>query len=87
MSDLENTDVMLGDHPSGNFELQVEYDDEGDLRSNRQNQEVLLNDEAFRSYLNTNISENSGLTMETNRAINSEISSQMSRKLEELKSD
>ena len=37
----------------------------------------------YRSYLNTNISEKSGLTVETSRAISSEVSSQMSRKLEE----
>ena len=41
----------------------------------------------FRSMLNINTSENSENTVETSRAINSEISSQMSRKLEEMKSD
>ena len=41
----------------------------------------------FKSLLNTNLSENSGITAATSRAINSEISSQMSRKLEEMKSD
>ena len=39
------------------------------------------------SYLNTNLSEKSGLTVETNRATNSGILSQVSRQLEELKSD
>ena len=37
--------------------------------------------------MNTNLSENSGLTVETSRAISSEISSQMSRKLEKMTSD
>ena len=37
--------------------------------------------------MNTNVSENSEITVETSRAINSEISSQMSRKLEEMRSD
>ena len=37
----------------------------------------------YRTYLNTNLSENSCLTVETSRAISSEISSQMSKKLEE----
>ena len=37
--------------------------------------------------LNTNTSENSEITVETSRAINSEFFSQMSRKVEEMKSD
>ena len=37
--------------------------------------------------MNTNLSENSEITADTNRLINSEISSKMLRKLEELKSD
>ena len=53
----------------------------------RQDQEVVHNDEEFRSYLNTNLSKNIGLTVETSRAINSEISSQVSRQLEEFTSD
>ena len=40
----------------------------------------------FRSLLNTNISENSEVTVETTRMISSEITSQMSRGLEEIKS-
>ena len=39
------------------------------------------------SLLNLNVRKNSEITAETNRAINSESTSQMSRKLEELKSD
>ena len=37
--------------------------------------------------MNTNFSENSGLTVETSRAISSEISSQMSKKLEEIQAN
>ena len=48
---------------------------------------MLHNDGEFRSFLNTNPNEISGLTIETSGAINSEISSQVSRQLEELKSD
>ena len=58
-----------------------------DLRSNRQDQELNHIDGGFSSYLNSNLSQNSGLTVETSRAINSETSSQVSRQLEELKSD
>ena len=41
-------------------------------------------DSDYRSYLNTNLSENSSLTVETSRAISSEVSSQVSRKFEEM---
>ena len=58
-----------------------------DLRSTRQEEGLNHNNSEFRSYLNTNLSEHSGLTEETSRAINAEISSQMSTKLEEMKSD
>ena len=40
-----------------------------------------------RSYLNTNLGENCGLTVQTSRALSSEISSQMSKKVEEKKTD
>ena len=43
------------------------------------------NDQVRGGILNTNVSENSEITAETSRAINSDISSQMSRKLEEMK--
>ena len=62
-------------------------DNEMDERLNRQEKGLNQNDSEFRSYLNTNLSENSGLTVETSRANTSEISSQMPRKLEEMTSD
>ena len=37
--------------------------------------------------MNTNVSENSGITVETSRAISSEISSQMSKKFEEMQTN
>ena len=49
-------------------------------REERSNQ----NERDYWSYLNTNLSENSCLTVETSKAISSEISSQMSRKFEEM---
>ena len=59
-------------------------ENEIDSRLIEQEREMNQNDNEFRSYLNTNLSENSGLTVETSRAISSEISSQRSRKLEEM---
>ena len=53
-------------------------ENEMDLKSTRQEEGLNQNDSEFRSYLNTNLSEHSGLTEKTSRAINSEISSQMS---------
>ena len=70
MSDLQNMDVMLGNYPEENYEVQRENDEnEINSRSNRQDQELVKIDEHFRSSLNTNLSENSGLTVETSRAI------------------
>ena len=70
------------------MEYKVENsENEVDLRSNRQDQELGHHDGEFRSYLNTNHCENNGLTVETSRVIISEMSSQVSRQLEELKSD
>ena len=57
----------------GNSEIEI------DLRSNRQDERLNQNDSEYRFYLNTNLSENSGLTVE--------VSSQMSRKFEGMKSD
>ena len=62
-------------------------ENEMNLRSTRQEEELNQNDSDFVSDLNTLFSENSCLTEETSRAINSEISSQMSRNFQELKSD
>ena len=54
MCDLENMDVMLGSYPRHNYEIQGEIsENEVDLRSNRQDQELSHNDEEFRSYLST----------------------------------
>ena len=62
-------------------------ENEMNSRLNRQERELNQNDNEFRSYLNTNLCENSGLTIKTSRAISSEISSQMSRNLEEMTCD
>ena len=86
MSDIDNFDVMLG----GFLLEELQSDHEGrnnemDLKSRRPRQETILLCEDFTSLLNTNSSENSDTTIETARLINSEITSQVARKLNELK--
>ena len=88
MSDIENLDVMLGNHQEKEqFREGNVSDREIDLESEGQQKDANPLERNFRSLLNTNLSENSEFTAETSRAINSEISPQMSRKLEGLKSD
>ena len=70
MSALENKDVKLDNSPEENYEVQGEHDEnEINSRSNRQDQELAKIDEDFMSSLNTKLSENSGMTVETSRAI------------------
>ena len=88
MSDIDSLDVMLGSYQSDNSEMQDstsenEIDSESIRREGSSNQ----NENNYRSYLNTNLSENSCLTVETSRAISSEISTQMSRKFEEMQTN
>ena len=88
MSDIENLVVMLGSYQRDNSEVQDRAsENEMDLESNRRKESSNHNENDYRSYLNTNVSENSGMTVETSRAIISDISSQMSRKLEEMQTN
>ena len=84
MSDIENLDVMLGSYQRENNEFRGENNENTlDQRSNeREGQD--RNVEDYQTFLNNNPSENSCLTIETSRAIRSEISSQMSRKFQEM---
>ena len=84
MSDIENLDVMLGSYQRENNEFRSENNENTlDQRSNeREGQD--RNVEDYQTFLNNNPSENSCLTIETSRAISSEISSQMSRKFQEM---
>ena len=89
MSDIENLDVLLGNF-QGNDQVRDEIISEAafDLDSSRQHGGSNLVEGNFRPLLNTSfLSEKSGSTAETSRAIYSEISSKMSIKLEEMKSD
>ena len=84
MSDIENLDVMLGNYQRENNEFRSENNENTlDQRSNeREGQD--RNVEDYQTFLNNYPSENSCLTIETSRAISSEISSQMSRKFQEM---
>ena len=83
MSDIENLDVMLGSYQRESKELRSENNENTvDQKSNeRERQDQNVDD--YQTFLNNNPSENSCLTIETSRAISSEISSQMSRKFQE----
>ena len=88
MSDIENLEVTLGNYPDSEATDQdnVERIDI-DTESDRRQQDIGQNGENYRTLLNTNLSENSEITLENSRMINSELSSQMSRKIVELKPD
>ena len=85
MSDVENVDVMLGSY-SGNIEGNDYSEKELNLdsESGRLQRNSNVTGEDFRSLL-TNSRENSEITIKTTRLINDEISSQLSRKLKEIK--
>ena len=88
LSDIENLDVLLGSYQRDNSEMQDRTSENGiDLESNRRDDSSNHNENDYRTYLKTKNSENSGMTVETSRAISSEISLQMSRKLEEMQTN
>ena len=79
---------MLGSYQRDNNEVQVRTSEhELDLESNRREISLKQNENDYRSCLNTNVSENSCITVETSRAISSEISPQMSTKFEEMQTN
>ena len=88
MSDIDNLDLMLGSYQRQNSEIENERN-ENDVDQRSGGREGISNqvENDYRTYLNTNLIENSSLTVETSRAISSEISSQMSRKLEEIQTN
>ena len=86
MSNVENVDFMLGGYSrDGDGNEGSENEVNLDSGSNRPQQNSNLVGEAFRSLRNTNSRENSEITFETTRMISEEISNQMSRKLNEIK--
>ena len=86
LSDVENVDIMLGSYSREDEENNIsENEDNLDSGSSRPQQSSNVMGEDFRSLLNTNSRENSEITIETSRLISEEISNQMSRKLNEIK--
>ena len=87
MSDIENMDGILGSFPEEVFDRQESIEElESEFRWEGLQREISQG-ENFRSLLNTNTIENSEITAETSRAINSEISSQISKNLDEVRMD
>ena len=86
ISDVENVDFMLGSYSrDGDGNEGSENEANLDSESNRPQQNSNLVGEDFRSLFNTNSRENSEINFETTRMISEEISNQMSRKLNEIK--
>ena len=87
MSDLENLDIMLGNYSRNELDSQLgEREIELDLESNDLQAATPISED-FRSLINTNSRKNSEFTIETARLINNEITSQVTRKLDETGSD
>ena len=86
MSDVENVDKKLGSYSRDDEEnIASENEVNLDSGSSRPQQNSNVIEEDFRSLLNTNSRENSEITIETTRIIGEEISNQISRKLNEIK--
>ena len=75
MTDVENLDVMLGSYSRNELESKSEDRNvQVDQGSDRPRHDVNQNVEDFRSLLNSNSRENSEITLETVRLVNTEIS-------------
>ena len=86
MSDVENVNIMLGSYSRDENGIDGSENEVNlDSGSSRPQQNSNLIGEDFRSLLNTNSRENGDITIETTRMISEEISNQMSRKLNEIK--
>ena len=87
MSDLEKVDIMLEIFSRNDLDSQLgERENEGDIQSNGL-QTGNPTTEDFRSLINTKSRINRGITIETARLINNEITTQVTRKLDEIKED
>ena len=86
LSDVGNVDIMLGSYSREDEENNVSENEVNlDSGSSRPQQSSNVMGEDFGSLLNTNSRENSEITIETSRLTSEEISNQMSRKLNEIK--
>ena len=85
LSDLKNLNVMLGNHPENQSDVDLNENVEVDSRSNGTRTDMVRNCEDFRTLLTSEDRNRCEMTMETNRLISEEISYQMNRKIDELK--
>ena len=85
MSDLEDMYVMLGNYPGNRSDEELIKHIETDSRSNGTRSDMARNCEDFRSLLNTENRIENEVTIDTSRFLSTEISQQMSRKLDEFK--
>ena len=85
LSDLENMNVMLGNYPENQSDVDLNENVEVDSGSNRKRTDMVRNCEDFRTLLTSEDRNSCEMTMETNRLISEEISYQMNRKIAELK--
>ena len=85
MSDLENKNVMLGNYPENQSDVDLNENVEVDSRSNGTRTDMIRNCEDFRTLLTSEDRNRCETTMETNRLISEEISYQLNRKIDELK--
>ena len=84
MSDIEHLVEMLGNFPQNDSENKPDNEQEVDSGSAKLHENTSTLTEDFRSSLISNSRRNSDLTIETVKMINKELSTQMSRKLEEI---
>ena len=85
MSDLENMNVMLGNYQENQSDIDLNENVEMDLRSNGTRTDIVRNCEDFRTLLTSEGRNRYEIPTETNRLITEEITSQMNRKIDELK--
>ena len=87
LSDVENVDIMLGSYPRDDeTNEQSESELNLDPGSSRPQQNSNLVGEDFRSLPNTNSRENSEITIEITRIIGDEITNQVTRKFNDIRS-
>ena len=84
-SDLEKMNVMLGNYPENQSDVDLNENVEVDSRSNGTRTDMVRNCEDFRTLLTSEDRNRCEMTMETNRLISEEKSYQMNRKIDELK--
>ena len=85
MSDLDNMNVMLGNYPENQSDVDLNENVDVDSRSNGTRTDMVRNCEDFRTLLTSDDRNRCETTMETNRLLSEEISCQMNRKMDELK--